>query len=60
MKSTRQSFDGRNKLSTLRRVRKEILSKAWDIQFEFSKNDKGEFAFVTEHFNGEDVKGTKK
>jgi len=39
---------------------KKFFSKAWDIQFEFSKNDKGEFAFVTEHFNGEDVKGTKK
>jgi CubicO group peptidase (beta-lactamase class C family) len=36
-----------------------FFSKAWDIQFEFSKNDKGEFAFVTEHFNGEDTKGTR-
>jgi CubicO group peptidase (beta-lactamase class C family) len=38
----------------------EFFSKGWDLQFEFSKNDKGEFAFVTEHFNGEDAKGTRK
>jgi CubicO group peptidase (beta-lactamase class C family) len=38
----------------------KFFSKAWDIQFEFSKNEKGEFAFVTEHFNGKDEKGTKK
>jgi CubicO group peptidase (beta-lactamase class C family) len=37
-----------------------FFSKAWDIQFEFSKNNKGEFALVTEHFNGEDAKGTRK
>jgi CubicO group peptidase (beta-lactamase class C family) len=38
----------------------KFFSKAWDIQFEFSKNNKGEFAFVTEHINGEDAKGTRK
>jgi CubicO group peptidase (beta-lactamase class C family) len=38
----------------------KFFSRAWDLQDEFSKNDKGEFAFVTEHLNGEDAKGTKK
>lgn len=32
----------------------------WDMDFEFSKNDKGEFAIVTEHFDGKDYKGQKK
>jgi len=39
----------------------KFFSKGWDLQFEFSKNDKGEFVFVTEHFNGRDEgKATKK
>lgn len=38
----------------------KFFSKAWDIQFEFSKNDKGEFATVTEYFNGKVEKGTRK
>ena len=38
----------------------KFFSKGWDLQFEFSKNEKGEFAFVTEHFGGEDAKGTRK
>jgi len=32
-----------------------FFSKGWDIQFEFSKNDKGEFAFVTEYMDGRDA-----
>jgi CubicO group peptidase (beta-lactamase class C family) len=39
----------------------KFFSKAWDLQFEFSKNDKGDFAFVSELLNGEDArKATKK
>jgi hypothetical protein len=38
----------------------KFFSKAWDILYEFSKNDKGEFVFVTEYFNGKAEKGTKK
>jgi CubicO group peptidase (beta-lactamase class C family) len=38
----------------------KFFSKGWDLQFEFSKNDKGEFALVTEHYGGEVTKGTKK
>jgi hypothetical protein len=38
----------------------KFFSKGWDLQFEFSKNDKSEFAFVSEHFSGTDTKGTKK
>jgi CubicO group peptidase (beta-lactamase class C family) len=38
----------------------KFFSKSWDLQFEFSKNDKAEFNSVTEHFNGEDAKATKK
>jgi hypothetical protein len=38
----------------------KFFSKGWDLQFEFSKNDKGEFASVTKHFNGQDAKGIRK
>ena len=34
--------------------------KVVDAQVEFSKNDKGEFAFLTLHQGGRDVKGTRK
>jgi CubicO group peptidase (beta-lactamase class C family) len=32
----------------------------WDMDFEFSKNDKGEFAIVTQHSDGKENKGQKK
>jgi CubicO group peptidase (beta-lactamase class C family) len=38
----------------------KFFSKGWDVQYEFSKNGKGEFVFLTEHFNGKSEKGTKK
>jgi len=38
----------------------KFFSKGWDLQFEFSKNDKGEFTSVTKHFNGVDAKGTRR
>jgi len=39
----------------------KFFSKGWDLQFEFSKNEKGEFVFVTEYFNGKNAgKATKK
>jgi CubicO group peptidase (beta-lactamase class C family) len=38
----------------------KFFSKVWDLQFEFSKNDKGEFSVVTQHQNGRDTKGQKK
>jgi hypothetical protein len=38
----------------------KFFSKGWDLQFEFSKNEKGEFTSVTKHYNGEDEKGTRK
>jgi CubicO group peptidase (beta-lactamase class C family) len=37
-----------------------FFSKVWDMQLEFSKNEKGEFAFVTRHQDGNDTQGTKK
>ena len=37
-----------------------FFDKTWDMQFEFSKNEKGEFVYVTEHFNGQDEKGRRK
>ena len=37
----------------------KFFSKGWDLQFEFSKDDKGQFAFVTEHSNGQDTRGQK-
>jgi len=30
----------------------KFFSRGWDLQFDFSKNDKGEFAFVTEYEGG--------
>jgi len=39
----------------------KFFSKGWDLQFEFSKNDKGEFVSVTEYLNGQNTgKGQKK
>jgi CubicO group peptidase (beta-lactamase class C family) len=38
----------------------KFFSKGWDLQFEFSKNDKGEFTSATKHFNGVDAKGIRK
>lgn len=38
----------------------KFFSKGWDLQFEFSKNEKGEFTSVTKHFNGQEEKGTRK
>jgi CubicO group peptidase (beta-lactamase class C family) len=39
----------------------KFFSKGWDLQFEFAKNDKGGFVFVTEFLNGRDTgKATKK
>jgi CubicO group peptidase (beta-lactamase class C family) len=32
----------------------------WDMNFEFSKNEKGEFTTVTQHFDGKADKGQKK
>jgi CubicO group peptidase (beta-lactamase class C family) len=37
-----------------------FFSKGWDLHFEFSKNDKGEFTSVTKHFHGVDAKGIRK
>ena len=37
-----------------------FFSKGWDLQLEFSKNDKGELTSVTKHFNGQEEKGIKK
>ena len=38
----------------------KFFDKTWDMHLEFSRNEKGEFAFVMEHFNGKDEKGTRK
>ena len=38
----------------------KFFSKGWDLQFEFSKNDKAEFVFVTEYFNGQDTGKAKR
>jgi CubicO group peptidase (beta-lactamase class C family) len=38
----------------------KFFSKGWDLQFEFSKNDKGELTSVTKHFNGQEEKGIRK
>jgi hypothetical protein len=38
----------------------KFFSKGWDLQFEFSKNDKGNFMFVTQHLDGKEAKGARK
>jgi CubicO group peptidase (beta-lactamase class C family) len=50
----------REKIPIFAESETKFFSKGWDIQYEFSKNEKGEFIFLTEHFNGKDEKGTKR
>jgi hypothetical protein len=38
----------------------KFFIKWWDMNFEFSKNEKGEFTSVTQHFDGKADKGQKK
>jgi CubicO group peptidase (beta-lactamase class C family) len=39
----------------------KFFSKGWDLQYELSRNNKGEYAFVSVYFNGKDKgRGTKK
>jgi len=38
----------------------KFFSKVWDIQLEFSRNDKGEFTLLTWRQDGKDDKGTRK
>jgi CubicO group peptidase (beta-lactamase class C family) len=38
----------------------KFFSKVWDIQLEFSQNDKGDFKFLTRHLDGKEDKGTKR
>ena len=38
----------------------KFFIKWWDMDFEFSKNEKGEFTTVTQHFDGKADKGQKK
>jgi CubicO group peptidase (beta-lactamase class C family) len=38
----------------------KFFIKWWDMNFEFSKNEKGEFTTVTQHFDGKADKGQKK
>jgi CubicO group peptidase (beta-lactamase class C family) len=38
----------------------KFFSKPWPIQFEFSKNDNGEFTILTRHDDGKEEQGTKK
>jgi Domain of unknown function (DUF3471) len=37
-----------------------FFSKVWDLQFDFSRNEKGEFTLVTQHRGGEDREGQRK
>lgn len=37
-----------------------FFSKVWDLQFDFSRNEKGELMFVTQHQGGEDTQGQRK
>ena len=53
-------FDDGSTLPVFAESDTRFFSKPWRMEFEFSKNDKGEFAILTQHQNGEDEKGTKR
>ncbi len=53
-------FDDGSDLPVFPESETRFFSKPWPEQFEFSKNDKGEFTVLTRHQNGNDEKGTKK
>jgi hypothetical protein len=38
----------------------KFFSRNWDLQFEFSTDEKGEFTTVVKHFNDKDEKGIRK
>jgi hypothetical protein len=46
--------------SDLAELETKFFSRTWDLQFEFSKNNKGEFGYVIQHQGGKDMKAQKK
>jgi CubicO group peptidase (beta-lactamase class C family) len=52
-------FQGGSSMSFFPESETKFFSKVFDIQVEFSRNDKGEFKFITWSQNGKDDRGTR-
>jgi hypothetical protein len=53
-------FDNGGTLPVFPESETKFFSKPWPIQFEFSKNDNGEFTILTRHEDGKEESGAKK
>jgi hypothetical protein len=53
-------FDNGGALPVFPESETKFFSKPWPIQFEFSKNDNGEFTVLTRYEGGKEEHGTKK
>jgi len=53
-------FDNGGTLPVFPESETKFFSKPWPEQFEFSQNDKGQFAVLTRHEEGKEENGTKK
>jgi CubicO group peptidase (beta-lactamase class C family) len=53
-------FDNGQTLPVFPESDTKFFSKPWPMQFEFSKNEHGEFTVLTRHESGHDENGTKK
>jgi hypothetical protein len=53
-------FDNGQTLPVFPESDTKFFSKPWPIQFEFSKNEHGEFTVLTRHQDGHDENGAKK
>ena len=53
-------FDNGATLPVFPESETKFFSKPWPEQFEFLKNDQGEFTVLARHRNGKDEKGAKK
>ena len=53
-------FDNGGTLPVFPESDTKFFSKPWPIQFEFSKNEDGEFTILTRHQDGKDENGAKK
>jgi CubicO group peptidase (beta-lactamase class C family) len=53
-------FDNGSTLPVFPESETKFFSKPWPIQFEFSKNDNGEFTILTRHEDGKEESGAKK
>jgi Domain of unknown function (DUF3471) len=53
-------FDNGGRLAVFPESETKFFAKSWPIQFEFSKNDNGEFTVLRRHEDGKEETGEKK